>query len=229
MASRQIYPVLSLRVRAYVIDMIALSLLVYFAAFIVGLLGDASGIVKGAVFVGVLVLFEPLLVSLTGGTLGHHYSGLKIVNAKTGRHINIFRGIFRFLLKISCGFFSFFGMIITQQHRAIHDALSGSVVVFKDSQNAPKWRQLKTRQQYINGEKPSFKRRLLVFISYAVIVYVAFNWLSYALLSSECIFKDICSDVDGIKIIVIFATIILLLITLFVLAMKGRLYGASYK
>lgn len=223
------YPVLSLRVRAYLVDLLALGFLVYLASFIVSLLGDFSGMVKGGVFVAIIVLFEPILVKFTGGSLGHHYVGIRIADVKTRENLGVFKGVLRVVLKVIGGFYSFFGMIISRQHRSIHDVLSGSIVCFKDEITVPEWRKLKPREQYVEGEKPPLKRRILVFVSYGAIIFVAWNWLSYVVFSSECSLNDVCDDADGVKAIAIFSAIFVLLILVFVLAIKGKLYGASFK
>lgn len=223
------FPVLSLRIRAYLIDLLSLTFLVYFASFVVSFLGDFSGTIKGIAFVAVIVLFEPVLIKFTGGSLGHHYVGIRIANAKTHENLGFFQGVLRFILKVMLGFFSFFGMLITQQHRALHDALSGSVVLFKDKESAPEWQKLKPREKYADGEKPPLQRRLLVFISYGAIIYVALDWFSYAIISSDCLLNGICDAADGFKAIGIFAIIFVSLTVVLVLAIKGKLYGASYK
>jgi hypothetical protein len=68
-------------VRAFVIDWIIIALLlvgVLFAA--VAADSDRIGRILGFAFVAVWLLYEPVLVSLTGSTVGHYLSNLRVVD-----------------------------------------------------------------------------------------------------------------------------------------------------
>jgi uncharacterized RDD family membrane protein YckC len=65
----------SRRVRAFVVDWIIIMLLLVTALFAaVSANSDRVGRVLGFTFVGVWLLYEPLLVSFTGSTVGHYLS-----------------------------------------------------------------------------------------------------------------------------------------------------------
>ncbi len=223
------FPVFSLRLRAYLIDLLFLTFLVYLSAFIVSLLGDISGAVKGVIFVAIIVLFEPILVSFSGGNIGHHCLGIRVVDAKTHKNINFFKALIRTFLKILCGVFSFLFMFVNRKHRVLHDVLSGSVVAFKNADDALEWRIRKPRERYVEGEKASLLRRLLVFVLLSTMAYLIIGWLSLMLVSNNCLNNRLCVDMDGVWLIVLYASLVVTCIVFFVKAIKGTLYGTNFK
>lgn len=118
----------SRRIQAALLDGIILVI------FFVGLIVLASNVelsqwMKVSLFVFVGLLFEPLLVSMTGASLGHHYKGLRVEKDGDGRNLNIFEALFRFLIKSVLGTFSLVFFLITKRHKALHDMAVNSVVV----------------------------------------------------------------------------------------------------
>jgi uncharacterized RDD family membrane protein YckC len=93
-----------------------------------------------------IIIMEPGLVSITGGTIGHHLRGLRIQRRWDGTNLNIFRATIRFLVKFLLGWLSFLFILQTKKHQAIHDLISGSVVVLKDPAKVPEWDALSERK-----------------------------------------------------------------------------------
>jgi uncharacterized RDD family membrane protein YckC len=76
----------------------------------------------------VLVLYEPVMVSRYGGTVGHYLLNLRVVDGATGGNMRFGPALGRLVIKGLWGFLSFFTMPFTQRHRALHDMLTDSTV-----------------------------------------------------------------------------------------------------
>ena len=75
------------------------------------------------------IILEPVLISLTSGTIGHHLLKIRVLNNKTNKNLNLFLSILRFIVKMFFGWLSFLFILITNKKRALHDLASNSVVV----------------------------------------------------------------------------------------------------
>jgi uncharacterized RDD family membrane protein YckC len=79
-----------------------------------------------------LYIYEPLLIALAGGTIGHHILGVRIKKVKQSeKKINMLQASIRFITKITLGWLSFLTVTGSPRKRAIHDMASGSIVLFK--------------------------------------------------------------------------------------------------
>jgi uncharacterized RDD family membrane protein YckC len=116
-----IYPRLLRRVRAVLIDSVLIG--VIFVAWLIALprLGDLHYAMKLAVFIVPIVLLEPALVSLTGGTPGHHLMKLRIRDAAHDSNIGFLRATVRAVIRAFLGWLSFVFVLITRKHQALHD------------------------------------------------------------------------------------------------------------
>ena len=92
-------------------------------------------ILTGLFLVGVL-LYEPLLVSITGGTMGHHALNLRVAKEIGGGNLGFLQAFSRMLTKGLLGVFSFFFMGITRRHQALHDLVTRSSVRIKIPEKA---------------------------------------------------------------------------------------------
>jgi len=79
-----------------------------------------------------LLLYEPVLVSATGGTLGHRWSNLHVVSERTGGNIGLGMAYVRLFVKGVLGIYSFLSMTLGERPLAIHDMASGSTVQIRD-------------------------------------------------------------------------------------------------
>jgi hypothetical protein len=73
-------------------------------------------------------LLDPLLVTLTGATIGHRLRGLLVQRRLTPDRLGIIRSIVRAVLKIATGWWSFIFVLATQNYQALHDLTIGFVV-----------------------------------------------------------------------------------------------------
>jgi uncharacterized RDD family membrane protein YckC len=121
------YPSLLDRLQSTFIDCILL--FIFILAF-VGITDNYNppDLVK-MIFLSLLLAYEPLAISM-GCTLGGYIKGIRVKSySDTTKRINIFQAIIRYAIKILLGFFSFFTMHSNSKRRAIHDMISGSVMI----------------------------------------------------------------------------------------------------
>lgn len=192
------YPRLARRLRAALIDL-AIFILVFFclATALSGL--TMPGILKGTLFVMSFAFLEPGLVSLTGGTIGHHLLGLRIQDRSRGDNLGPVAAIVRFVFKSTIGFISFAFILVTHRHQAIHDLVSGSVVVVRNPTGTDHENELEEQEIYDREyEYPSKHRRVAIILFYNVLVFLAVSLVFGALLSDSCLDQDRCSLFDSI-------------------------------
>ena len=81
-------------------------------------------------FAFIFILYDPLMVSLFGSTIGHRMSNLKVQRLDSGEKINLGLAIIRFLIKATLGWISFFTVSTNKNRQAIHDSIINSIVVY---------------------------------------------------------------------------------------------------
>src|SRR4051812_17304964 len=83
------YARFSRRLRGIMLDCIITLTVIAIALLAAALMrNDDFSRVLGWVVVVLLLLYEPVLVSATGGTLGHHFSNLRVVDDHAGGHVS---------------------------------------------------------------------------------------------------------------------------------------------
>lgn len=127
-------PSLSIRIKSTLIDGVIILILMCLAAGILNGLEIESGTVRG-IALGLVFLYEPLLISF-GQTIGQRMTGLRVIR-KTPyadndrmRRIIFPASLLRSITKILLGWISLLIIHHNQYGRAIHDQLSGSLMVF---------------------------------------------------------------------------------------------------
>ena len=90
----------------------------------------------GILAVVVLVLYEPILVSRMGGTLGHYFTNLRVVDDRSGGNIGFARACARVVIKGVLGLYSFVILAATRRNQAVHDLLTRSTVQIRDPAKA---------------------------------------------------------------------------------------------
>lgn len=222
------YPRLIKRVRAVLIDSVLVP-----AAVIASLgLGYALGATEFAVRVWLIAIpvfvLEPGLVTLTGGTIGHHLVGIRVQKKGDSGNLNIFAASIRAVTKFVLGWLSFIFVFTTVQHQAIHDLISGSVVVHRNASGLPAYDVLVERT--VESDKfiyPARWRRALMTLLYWFVV-TALTILALGLLISEgCAGPNLCTVLDVIATFVIEIGWLVGTGTVVVLGWRGRLPGAK--
>ncbi|WP_299886239.1 RDD family protein [uncultured Lacinutrix sp.] len=129
-------PTVFLRVKAAFIDTILIMMIIYTAAFFLGMFNTIDATVKGVIYVFIFILYEPLFVSLFGASLGHIFCDLRVQkDDKTKKNISLPMAIIRFFLKTFLGWISLLSINSDSKKRAIHDKVVKSVVIYLGKEN----------------------------------------------------------------------------------------------
>ncbi len=131
------YSTLIRRVQGLLIDSVVVCVVLVVSLVVAGQLKLTNE--NHAVFIAFIpfVFLEPILVSVTGGTVGRHIIGLRVRKVFEDKNINIFVTVIRSILKILVGTVSLVFVLTTKRHQAIHDLLSRSIVVVKGPEGIP--------------------------------------------------------------------------------------------
>ncbi len=120
------------RVKALLIDGFILSGL-FVAAAMVGANVAGAGAAAFLVFVAIWALYDPLMVSFTGGTVGHHLQNLRVVSDRTGGQPSLPSAFARNIVKTILGTLSLLAMAGSSRKKALHDLLAGTTVQARDA------------------------------------------------------------------------------------------------
>jgi uncharacterized RDD family membrane protein YckC len=226
------YARFSRRLRAFLIDWI-IALVLFFGGMSVAIsLGsDAVSRALGIAIVAVLVLYEPVLVSRIGGTLGHIYANLRVVDQSHGGNLGFARALGRFVVKSLLGWYSFLVMTATRRNQAVHDLVTRSTVQIRDPAKALPHHYITERTDFRNPGMPSRLRRVAVICCYLLLAFVAFGVVlavasAAGALSSRCLHDNGCPGEQGLLLLAL-ALIWLAASAAFIgLGWRGRLLGA---
>jgi len=186
------YARLARRMRAYFVD-----LLIFFAAFVATLISasvvqsDGFSRLVGVALVIAVLAYEPVLVWLAGGTVGHSFANLRVVDDRTGGNLGFLRALARMIIKTVLGWLSFITLATTRRHQAIHDLLTRSTVQIRDLAKAAPHHYAGERLDFDNAAMPSRTRRLAVIAAYLVGLLVLFGVASDVLVESGVV-SDAC-------------------------------------
>lgn len=137
------------RLNALSIDLL---ILIAFSAVIFAILpaGSAHSPLRPILAVlwwGGFLLYDPLTVAYLGGTFGHRFQNLRVVDNRTGGNIGFPKALARWVVKGVLGLFSFLTMSFSKRHQAVHDILTHSSVQLRDPSKAQP-------THYVRGPKP---------------------------------------------------------------------------
>jgi uncharacterized RDD family membrane protein YckC len=221
----------SRRLRAFVIDWIVIMLLLVTALFVaVSMDSDRVGRILGFTFVGVWLLYEPLLVCLTGSSIGHYLSNLRVVDNKTHSNVGFPKAVARLVIKTTLGLYSFITMATTSRHQAVHDLMTGSTVQIRDRSKASPHHYVAERAELSSPAMPSRMRRSIIIFGYVFGTYVFYTMVMIILMASNIISRSCglskrCAGAEG-AMMTTFALIWLGIAVLLVIqGWRGRLYG----
>jgi hypothetical protein len=186
-----------------------------------------------AVVIGVL-LYEPLLVSFTGGTVGHHLSNLRVVDDRTHANVSFLKAVARVVIKAILSWYSFLSMAVARRHQAVHDLLTRSTVQIRDPAKASPHHYSSERADLPAAGGPSRVRRILVIGIYlllsVMVLLLAMHGLRAAgALSDACLLRDRCSDGERILNIVVGSAWIIAAVLCIGLGWRGRLLGCRIR
>jgi len=181
------YPAFALRLRASCIDAAVLVVAFFSMFYLVSKIQIDNNALRIALMFAPALLIEPLMVWLTSGSVGHHLSGIKVASNRTDGRPGLLQSLLRFIVKLVLGLYSFLVMLITKKHRALHDVLSNSVVLFKNENLASERHKLQPRSGYTN-EKPGMLRRIIVIVVWLFLALILTNVVAFLTVSPGCWF-----------------------------------------
>jgi uncharacterized RDD family membrane protein YckC len=126
------YPGVFARVKAVTIDGVILLIMMVTTSSIFSNLEYVPDYERIIAFIIIFILYDPLLTSTMGGTLGHRFIGIRVKKASDETsNINIVYAIIRFLIKGFFGWISLLTVMGNDKRKAIHDYVAQSVVIYK--------------------------------------------------------------------------------------------------
>ncbi|NER11874.1 RDD family protein [Leptobacterium flavescens] len=118
------------RVKAAVIDGIVLIALMYATTEVLALFNDVPQFIRIIAFVLIFVLYDPILTSAFGGTIGHSYSNILVKReGDSKRNLPFHFALIRFILKAALGWISLLTVTGNEKKKAIHDFAANSIVI----------------------------------------------------------------------------------------------------
>ena len=125
-----VFPSLVSRIKALFVDFIFLLVIFAGTSLLINAIGGVPDFIKGSIAIFMLCLYDPLLTSVLGGTLGHKAMGLGVRRYNDPeRKISFGHAIVRFIVKGFLGWISFLTVTSNKRKRAIHDIASGSMML----------------------------------------------------------------------------------------------------
>ena len=123
------YPQLSERIQSTFIDTILIIVMMFVFASILDRYENVPDWVRIVMFASLFIIYEPLCMTM-GSTLGNYLKGIRVRKySDTSKRINIFQAIVRYPIKVILGWLSFLTISSNPERRAIHDLVSGSVMI----------------------------------------------------------------------------------------------------
>lgn len=123
------YPQLTDRIQSSFIDLILIVAMMYVFASILDRYEHVPDWVRIVMFAGLFVIYEPLCMTI-GFTLGNYIKGIRVRKfSDSTKRINIFQAIIRYPIKVLLGWISFLTIHSNPKRRAIHDMVSGTVMI----------------------------------------------------------------------------------------------------
>jgi uncharacterized RDD family membrane protein YckC len=221
------YARFSRRLRGIVLDWIIAMVILFGAVLVaVSIRNDNFSRALGILVVITLVLYEPVLVSLTGGTLGHYLTNLRVVDDRDGGNVSFLKACARVLIKGLLGWYSFVVLAATRRNQAIHDLLTRSTVQIRDATKALPGQYVTERTEPAALNMPPRWRRVAVICVYLILLVVLAAGVGMAVLSRGCFNGSFCSA--GERVVDLATNVTLLVMIAFVIALgwKGKLFGA---
>jgi uncharacterized RDD family membrane protein YckC len=226
------YARFSRRLRAMLIDWIATLIVLFGAVRLAASIGNdnfSRGL--GILAVVVLVLYEPILVSRMGGTLGHYFTNLRVVDDRNGGNIGFARACARVVIKGVLGLYSFVILAATRRNQAVHDLLTRSTVQIRDPAKASPGQYIAERTEPAAAGLPSRPRRIVVTCAYLLLMAVIYllivgGIVAPGAISNACLERNFCSGGERILSLFIGTGLLGLCAVCITLGWRGRLVGA---
>jgi uncharacterized RDD family membrane protein YckC len=220
------------RLRAMLFDWIIALTVIYGAVLLAATVAnDDFSRAFGILVIVALVLYEPILVSRIGGTLGHYFNNLRVVDEDNGGNISFLKACARVALKGLLGLYSFVILAATRRNQAIHDLLTGSTVQIRDPAKAAPGQYIVERNELAATSMPSPRRRVAVICGYLLLTAIVYflitrGILAAGVISDGCLGLNACSAGERILSLNLGLTLLAATAACIALGWQGRLIGA---
>jgi uncharacterized RDD family membrane protein YckC len=231
-APAPLYARFSRRLRGIVIDWIIAMAAIFGAVFLAISVGsDNFSRALGFLVIAALLLYEPVLVSLTGGTLGHYFTNLRVIDDRSRGNVSFLKACARIVIKGLLGWYSFVILAATRRNQAIHDLLTRSTVQIRDPAKARPGQYITERTELAASGMLSLIRRTVVTGVFLLLMVFAFiiavNLITSAgMLSHGCLDSNYCSGGETITLLAAGITLLVTTAVIIALGWRGGLLGA---
>jgi uncharacterized RDD family membrane protein YckC len=228
------YAGLLIRVKASLIDLL---ILVIWIIAVPSLVKDNNSTLRIFLIFFPVILYEPLMITFFGFTIGQKLFGIKILNekdlSKCPLHLSVLRTVVKYLL----GSFSMIYIFFSDKLKAIHDYAAGTIAILDPLRH--KKRIIPDEADDVNNQfnpgiseireyiYPSGLRRFIVFILWYFTTYFILAFI-LSIIISLFFNIDLTDEKNLPKYLnlIYYALSVSLLITTLTLAIKGLLPGA---
>lgn len=122
------YPLILERIQSILIDSILIVAAMIIISDILSNFKDVPTWLRAVLLISIF-LYEPISTTF-GGTIGNNIKGIRVrKNDNETQGINIIQAIIRYFLKLLLGWLSFISIFSSNKKRAIHDIVSGTVMI----------------------------------------------------------------------------------------------------
>lgn len=225
--SQVTYASLLRRFQALVTDTLVMASLFVVAIFAPSVL-DLPATGTRSVFLSLLLialLYEPILVSRRGGTIGHYRYGLRVTDV-SGQLLGFWRSLARAWIKGLLGWFSLLFMMVTERAQSLHDMACHSVVVLQDADAASDLDRARPVIPLQTEGMPGRARRILVIAAYSALAFVVSAVVATFTLSLKCLESNVCTPADDMVVVVVQIVWVAMTGLLVIHGWRGRLLGA---
>lgn len=125
------YPHILDRIKAVFADYLVLVFFMYILFLIFSKIGEISDTTRIIGFVFIVGLYDPLMISFFGGTIGHYMTNIRVKRKQNqDKNLMLHKALFRYLIKTTLGWLSLITVGTNKERLAIHDMISKSIVVY---------------------------------------------------------------------------------------------------
>ncbi|PIF33924.1 RDD family protein [Flavobacterium sp. 9] len=122
------YPFILERVQSILIDSVLIIACMIIFSDVLSNFKNVPDWLRAVLLISIF-LYEPIMTTF-GGTIGNNIKGIRVrKNSDENESINIVQAIIRYFFKLLLGWLSFISIFSSTKKRAIHDILSGTVMI----------------------------------------------------------------------------------------------------
>lgn len=123
------YPLILERVQAIAIDTCLIIVLMFTFSVTLEFFDHVPNWIRTSLFLGLFIFYEPICTTF-GATLGNYILDIRVrKNFNSGKQINLIQAFIRYFFKMLFGWLSFLSIFTNKKKRALHDLVSGTVMI----------------------------------------------------------------------------------------------------